>query len=125
MGVSEIFGLASQQAKWLSVRQTAVANNIANANTPDYGAVDVEPFSKVLANRTVTQAATHNAHFGGSSTTTALNVSDSGGSRINANAPSVKVEEELVKSSEIAHAYELNTSIVKAFHRMILMTAKA
>lgn len=124
MGVSEIFSLAAQQAKWLSVRQTAVANNIANANTPGYGAVDVEPFSKVLDDRLIVQAATHNAHFGGASSAAALNVVERDGLKFGGNAPAVKVEEELVKSGEVSHAYNLNTAIVKAFHRMILMTAK-
>jgi flagellar basal-body rod protein FlgB len=34
------------------------------------------------------------------------------------------MEDELVKSSEIRRTYEMNTAIVSAFHRMILMTAK-
>lgn len=31
-----LFDLATQQAKWLSVRQTTVASNVANINTPGY-----------------------------------------------------------------------------------------
>lgn len=43
-----LFDLAAKQAQWLSVRQSAIAGNIANANTPGYTANDVEPFEKVL-----------------------------------------------------------------------------
>jgi Flagella basal body rod protein len=44
MGPIHLFDLASQQARWLSARQIAVAENIGNANTPGYKAKDVPPF---------------------------------------------------------------------------------
>ena len=43
-----LFSVASRQADWLSVRQATVAQNVANADTPKYRAVDVEPFGDVL-----------------------------------------------------------------------------
>ena len=46
-----LFDLATQQARWLSVRQTAIAGNIANANTPGYARHDVEPFERYLIAR--------------------------------------------------------------------------
>lgn len=124
MAAVQLFDLATQQARWLTVRQTAVANNIANANTPRYRAVDVEPFSKVLDKSLLVQAATHESHFTTGGSGAALKVVETDGPRTSASASSVKLETELVKSSEVAHAYELNTAIVKAFHRMIMMTAK-
>ena len=48
MGPVQLFELASQQAHWLSARQVAVAENIANANTPGYKAADVPPFESRL-----------------------------------------------------------------------------
>jgi len=36
----------------------------------------------------------------------------------------VDVEQEMMKAGEIARDYSLNTSIVKAFHRMMLSVAK-
>ena len=59
-----LFKLASLQAEWLSVRQAAVAGNIANADTPGYRAVDVEPFEKVLERSGVSLTATNEGHFG-------------------------------------------------------------
>ena len=44
-----LFDLASQQARYLAVRQATIASNVANANTPDYKARDVVPFSEVMA----------------------------------------------------------------------------
>ncbi len=43
-----LFQVASQKAQWLSARQVAVAGNVANANTPGYRALDVQPFSTFL-----------------------------------------------------------------------------
>ena len=48
MGPVHLFDLAAQQARWLSARQVAVAENIANANTPGYRAADVPPFETVF-----------------------------------------------------------------------------
>ena len=58
-----LFALASQQAKWLAARQSAVAGNIANVNTPGYGAVDIEPFEQVLNARPVTLTSTQPNHI--------------------------------------------------------------
>ena len=37
---------------------------------------------------------------------------------------SVSLEQELIKAGEVNRAYRLNTSVVKAFHRMLLASAK-
>jgi len=52
----QLFELASRQAKWLGVRETVVATNIAQVNTPGYRTQDVEPFDAVM-NSTHTQMA--------------------------------------------------------------------
>ena len=36
----------------------------------------------------------------------------------------VVLEDELMKAGEIRRSFELNTSIVKAFHRMLLMSVR-
>ena len=60
-----LFDLAAQQSRWLAVRQSAVAGNVANVNTPGYGTVDVEPFEKVLDKTGVAMAATQAGHLSG------------------------------------------------------------
>ena len=37
---------------------------------------------------------------------------------------SVSLEQEMIKAGEVNRAYALNTSVVKAFHRMLLASAK-
>jgi flagellar basal-body rod protein FlgB len=120
-----LFNLATQQARWLSVRQAAVSNNIANANTPGYAAVDVEPFEAVLKQSNVGMRATHPMHVSTGSTPDALTyrqVSDS--KPLMPSGNTVELEGELMKAGEVRRNMELNTGIVRAFHRMLLMVTK-
>jgi flagellar basal-body rod protein FlgB len=123
----QLFDLASKQARWLSVREAAVAMNIANANTPAYRVKDVTPFSEMLdgKNAPFTMAATNPVHF----------------VEINGNDPSVRTEAtddpvilpsgnnvglatELMKTGEIKRDHDLNTGLVKAFNSMMLLTVR-
>src|SRR4051812_31700861 len=49
---TDIFALAKKRLAWIGQRQSILAQNIANANTPGYAARDVKPFSEVLAAQT-------------------------------------------------------------------------
>jgi len=124
MTAVNLFKLASTQAKWLSVRQTAIANNIANADTPGYRSADVEPFADVLSNASVRLNSTTSNHFGASAQGVAFRMLDEEPPVFSNDGKRVSLEDELVKSGEVRHAFEMNTSIVSAFNRMILMTAK-
>jgi flagellar basal-body rod protein FlgB len=121
-----LFDLASQQARWLAVRQSAIAGNVANANTPGYAAVDVEPFEKVLKNTAVTMSATQSGHIL-ASTSAARETAETkqDGVALLPSKNTVTLEDQMLKAGEVARAFELNTSIVKSFHRMYLMTAKS
>lgn len=122
-----LFDLASQQAKWLSVRQSAVSGNIANANTPGYKAVDVQPFERLLDNRAVTLASTNPLHLSGPGSGEAAfqinEIEPTGPDMPSRNT--VTLEEEMMKSGEVRRGFELNTAIVKSFHRMLMMTTRA
>jgi len=120
----QLFELAAQQARWLAARQSAVAGNIANANTPGYGAVDIAPFEQVLKNSATTVSTTAPGHIpiGGSAAEYAPRRDSS--PSVSASDNTVKLEDELIKASEVRRAFELNTAIVKAFHRMMMMNAR-
>ena len=127
MNPVNLFDLASQQARWLSVRQSTVASNVANVNTPGFRTTDVEPFEQVLDKSRVTMAATHPTHISLGSTRDQFAVSEVADKGA-ANLPSdntVVLEDEMLKAGQIGTSYQLNTSIVKAFHRMILMAARS
>ncbi|MCA0278175.1 MAG: flagellar basal body rod protein FlgB [Proteobacteria bacterium] len=121
-----LFDLASQQARWLSVRQTTIAGNIANANTPGYRTHDVEPFEKVLDRSRVAMTATQTGHLTGGATEAGYAVKQE--EPKHAVLPSqntVALEDELMKAGEVRRSFGLNTAIVKAFHRMIMLSSKA
>src|SRR5689334_10223925 len=62
-----LFAGISERMRYLSERQSLIAQNIANANTPDYHAKDLKPvdFSNVLAkeNGKMQMAATQPGHM--------------------------------------------------------------
>ncbi|MEL4375068.1 flagellar basal body rod protein FlgB [Brucella cytisi] len=125
MSSIHLFDLAARQAQWLSVRQATVAGNVANANTPDFRARDVQPFADVLDKTQLTMAATSPLHLEAKADGIAgarLRPDDITEQTHSGNT--VDVEQEMMKAGEIAREYSLNTSIVKAFHRMMLSVAK-
>lgn len=120
-----LFDLASQQARWLAVRQSAIAGNVANANTPGFTSMDVEPFEKVLKNTSVTMSATQQGHILASTSPAQMSVeTQKDGVAILPSKNSVVLEDEMLKAGQVGRAFEMNTAIVKSFHRMYLMTAK-
>lgn len=121
-----LFDLASRQAEWLSVRQAAVSGNVANANTPGFKARDVEPFHDVLAQSQLTMVATNPKHLEiDASGIAATALRKDAVTEQNHSKNTVNLEMEMVKSGEINREFALNTSIVKAFHRMMMSSVKA
>ena len=121
-----LFDLAAQQARWLSVSQSTVAGNIANANTPGFRAMEVEPFESVLSKSRVSMAATNAGHFNAGAAKASFSTSEI--EPKNAVMPSdntVSLEDELIKSGEVRRSFELNAAIVKSFHRLLMMTARS
>ena len=125
METVNLFALATQQSRWLAVRQTAVAGNVANVNTPGYVAVDVEPFEKVLDQTGVKLAATQEGHLVGRAGESGFAVRQEGDPTLLPSGNSVVLENELLKAGEIRRQFELNTAIVKSFHRMLMLSSKA
>ncbi|PWV99814.1 flagellar basal-body rod protein FlgB [Hoeflea marina] len=121
----QLFELTSKQAHWLTVRQTVVAGNIANANTPGYIARDVTPFEAVLKQTNIRMAATQPGHFSEDSVgSTAGPERSMEGIEISPSGNSVGLPDEMAKTGEIKRQYELNTSLVKSFHKMMLLTVR-
>ncbi|MBO9193048.1 flagellar basal body rod protein FlgB [Rhizobium sp. 16-449-1b] len=126
----QLFDLASRQAEWLSIRQEVVAGNIANVNTPKYRAKDITPFQAVLDNSDVAMARTNAAHLSGNdlSTKNDIDVKDAALDEemgVQESGNTVGLAEELSKAGEIKRQYELNTSLVGSFNRLMLMTVKS
>lgn len=52
-----LLDLAEQRLKWLGARQSVLATNVANADTPGWKARDLKPFSDVLASSSISMHA--------------------------------------------------------------------
>jgi len=120
-----LFDLASRQAQWLAARQSTISGNIANANTPGYRAKDIEPFTDILDKTKLAMAVTNGGHIGFDATrpeSTKMRKADTWDTVYSKN--SVSLEQELIKAGEIERQHSLNTSIVKAFHRMLMSSVR-
>ncbi|WP_370674112.1 flagellar basal body rod protein FlgB [Pleomorphomonas sp. PLEO] len=120
-----LFSLASRQADWLSVRQATVAQNVANADTPKYSAVDVEPFSEVFSQTRLELAATNPGHMAPSGLDAATaDVRREKAWETSHSGNSVSLEQEMIKAGDIHTSFSLNRSIVAAFGRMLTSAVK-
>ena len=122
----QLFELASKQSHWLTVRQSVVAGNIANANTPGYATRDVAAFEAVLdkTQPQVRMAATQPGHIQEDLLRGAVRSGIFDDVDVQPSGNSVNLPEEMSKTGEIKRMYELNTAMVKSFHRMMLMTVR-
>ena len=120
-----LFDLAARQAQWLAARQAAVAGNIANANTPGYVAKDVQPFAEVLDGPRKAAPVNLSATAAGHWSPARIRLEEeTPKAAVLPSGNTVAMEDELVKAGEVRRAFELNTAVVKAFHRMLLMSVK-
>jgi flagellar basal-body rod protein FlgB len=122
-----LFDLAARHTRWAEARQATITGNIANANTPGYDALDVEPFADVMDQTRLTMARTDGAHLGGVDSATggdAVKVAPSESWDITNSGNSVSIEQELVKADDVSQSFSLDVSVVRAFHRMLLTSVR-
>jgi flagellar basal-body rod protein FlgB len=127
----QFFQLASQQAQWLSVRQSVVSTNVANADTPGFKAKDIVPFTEFLDAATsrgsdgVNLVSTNPLHFSeASQATMSIREVDDKSNKISASGNNVGLAQEMIKANETRQDYELNTSLVKSLNKMMLMVVR-
>lgn len=120
-----LFDLTSQRNQWLSLRQTAISGNMANANTPSYKALDVAPFDSVLQTSQLELARSDPGHFGLSARQRHdLEVPQEDKWDVYDSGNSVSVEKEMVKAGEVNGAFALSNNVIRAFHRMLIASTK-
>lgn len=120
--MSEIYldKISADRANWLSVRQSLISGNIANANTYGYKALDVKDMN-AASNGFSSMMRTHNGHLGaGVGSVEGVGIEEQTPWEINHSGGTVSLPQEMIKSGEVASAYQLNTSVMKSFHRMVI-----
>lgn len=120
-----LFSVISQNNRWLSVRQATIAGNIANANTPGFKTQDVVPFETAMEQAKLSMTTSNPAHMtppGDPAAAIGTQRADPWETLHSGN--DVSLEQELIKSGEVARQHRLNTSVAKTFHRMLLASTK-
>ena len=123
-----LFDLASRQSQWLAERQSVIAGNIANANTPGYKARDLVNFEGALdavQTGSLPLNTNHSAHFEtvGATNRDIQTKSEKEGDVLHS-GNDVSLEQEFLKSGETLKTFNLNIQIVKAFNRMLFAATK-
>lgn len=108
-----LFDLADQRLAWIGQRQSVLAQNIANADTPGWKSRDITPFSTVLSHAEVTPAQTDPHHLGRAP-------GGPGGARpaVTEHAPdgnAVSLDHELVKLAQTQSDHELVGDLYKKY----------
>ena len=120
-----LFQVASQKSEWLSARQTAVASNVANANTPGYRALDVQPFSAVLNTSPISMATTDPGHVTPSvSPLDSLREIETDPAEETLSGNTVNIEQQMINLGDVNRDFSMTANIRRAFHQLILSALK-
>jgi flagellar basal-body rod protein FlgB len=120
-----VFKLASQRSDWLSTRETMIAGNVANANTPGYRATDLQPFSSVLNATQISMVTTNPMHMTPTAEDlTAARVVETEPSDETMSGNSVRLENEMIKLGDVNRDYTMDTNLKRALHQMMLSVLK-
>jgi flagellar basal-body rod protein FlgB len=118
----DLFQVTGDRMRYLTERQTLIARNIANADTPGYKAQDLTPFAPISP--ASGQAATGIAPVALSQTNTAhlqlepdavasqqpvATQADYGGEKPSGNT--VSIEEQMIKSADVSNAFAMATAV--------------
>ena len=120
-----LFEVAAEKAQWLSARQTAIAGNVANANTPGYRALDIEPFSSILDASPIEMATTNRAHLSPpQSQAGELREIETEPAEQTLSGNTVNLEQQMINLGEVNRDYQMSANIRRAFHQLLLSALK-
>ena len=114
-----LFRVATGKMGWLSERQTVLAQNIANADTPGYKAKDLKSqnFSRMINNgNSINVSKTTQGHMVGTIARADFRTVKEKNREVlevNPNKNAISVEEQLMKVSESSMNYKLASNIYK------------
>jgi flagellar basal-body rod protein FlgB len=120
--MSEIYlsTLAKDNSNWLSVRQSLIAGNVANANTPGFRSQDVKPMNE-SGNLFSNLARTNDGHlYSGIGNVSGVGTTSDDTWEVFHSGGNVSLPQEMMKAGEVAGAFQLNTAVMKSFHRMVV-----
>jgi flagellar basal-body rod protein FlgB len=118
----DLFQVAGDRMRYLTERQTLIARNIANADTPGYKAQDLAPFTPVTVasgansagSSPLVLAQTNPLHLQvepsvAESQQAVATEPDYGGEKPSGNT--VSVEEQMIKSADVSNAFAMASAV--------------
>jgi flagellar basal-body rod protein FlgB len=108
-----LFALAERRLAWADRRQSVLAQNVANADTPGYQPRDVAPFMAALQTAAITLAGADGASLAGTASEGLLGASKPSGREPDGNA--VSLDQELTKIADTDTTQSLVTAIYKSY----------
>ncbi len=108
-----LFQLAERRLAWAGERQTVLAQNVANANTPGYQPRDIAPFAAVLGAVSPGLAVTDPGHMQPTAGTAGM-----AHSRPRERAPdgnAVSLEDQLMKVADTSSTQELVANLYRKY----------
>ncbi|MCF8468298.1 MAG: flagellar basal body rod protein FlgB [Sneathiella sp.] len=113
-----LFAALTEKMKWLTARQKVLAQNIANADTPNYRAKDLKPleFKEMIEGpeeKSVHINRTNKRHIYVEEIAGYETQVNRDGSETTPSGNAVLLEEEMMKVAETQIQYELTTSLYK------------
>jgi flagellar basal-body rod protein FlgB len=122
-----LFALASQQAEWLATKRSVITANVANANTPGYRAKEIADFKSLLDPMAVNTTSTNARHITTDGMQGMIETDETSGAagEVYHSGNAVNLDQEFLKAGDVARQQSLNVGVVRAFHRMLLASAKA
>lgn len=114
-----LFRLAEKRLNWVEQRQQVLAQNIANAYTPDYKARDLSTFQASLSEQGVDVVRTNPAHLDGLHSAAQGKEQPSRGKAPDGNT--VAMEDQLGRVADTASTQELVTNLYHKYQGMFRM----
>lgn len=114
----DMFQTASAMARHAGARQTMIARNIANADTPGYQAQDVTPFTDAMRSTATEQRTTRPGHMTTGATEFSPAITAATGEP-SPNGNTVAIEDELMKSVEVRQDHDKALSVYR--HAMTVL----
>ena len=109
-----LFSLLTNRMSWLSSRQSVLAENVSNADTPNYVARDMKPmdFDSILAGQNGTGLTLTNArHISIRASSDPFEQEDATGEGGTPSGNVVSVEQEMIKLSDTQIQYQTATNL--------------
>jgi flagellar basal-body rod protein FlgB len=104
--------VAEKRFAWIDQRQSVLAQNVANANTPGYAARDIKPFKDFMADEASASEGLALVSAGPGSSR------DPGATGVSLNGNSVVLDEQLEKIADTDNAHQLATDVYKKYVSM-------